>query len=268
MWQDQMVDRIKATLVDDAKVRALFLGGSFGKGVADAYSDIDLIAVVAPADQDAFNAGWKERLQSVAPIVFWNELVKGDRIFNAITDQWQRIDLYATDAEGLKRHGRDTLKSVFDKDDLYATLPETTPWSGPNKGFVTYIINEFIRIFGLLPVGVGRGEYLTCIAGIGMLRMLVFDLLTEEVERADKGGMLAWSRRFSAEQLEVLASIPAVVPERQSVITANLACARAFFPRARKMAARAGIEWPQAFEDAMWGYLGRELEIERATVGQ
>ena len=266
MWQDQMIGQIKTALIGDPKIRALFLGGSFGKGQADKYSDIDLIAVVAPDDQAQFNDKWKGRLQSIAPIVFWNELIKGDHIFNAITDQWQRVDLLATDAEALKKRGQDSLKPVFDKDDLYGTLPETVLWSGPNKGHVTYLIHEFIRILGLLAVGAGREEYLLCVAAVGLQRMLLFNLLSEEVELADKGGMLAWSRLLSKEQLDVLERIPAVAPTRQSVIEAHLACAKAFLPRARIMAKKLDIEWPHAFEDAAWSYLGRELDMEKPAV--
>jgi hypothetical protein len=268
MWQDQMIGQIGTALIEDPAVRALFLGGSFGKGQADRYSDIDLIAVVSPADQAQFNAQWKDRLQSIAPIVFWNELTTGDHVFNAITDQWQRIDLVTTDAEAMRRRGQDSLKPVFDKDGLLGTLPETIPWPGPSKGHVSHLIHEFIRVLGLFGVGAGREEYLTCVAGVDLLRMLLYNLLKEEVEVADKGGMLAWSRLLSREQLAALESIPAAAPTRQSLIEANLACAKAFLPRARRMAERLDIAWPQPFEDATWGYLKREAGIEKpASIG-
>ncbi|MBY3182578.1 hypothetical protein HFO24_12995 [Rhizobium laguerreae] len=146
---------------------------------------------------------------------------------------------------------------------MYDTLPATIPWSGPNKEYLTYLINEFIRVFGLLAVANGRGEYLLSVAGVDLLRMMLFNLLSEEVERADKGGMLAWSRRLSEEQLDLLATIPPAAPTRQSIIDAHLACASAFLPRARRMAERWEIEWPQRFEDATWRHLEREVGMKR-----
>ncbi|MER9303133.1 nucleotidyltransferase domain-containing protein [Mesorhizobium sp. M0293] len=263
MWQDEFIGKIGRALENDPSVMALFVGGSFGKGQADRYSDIDLIAIVARDDQAAFNAAWRQRLEAIAPVVFWNETGKDERLFNAITDQWQRIDLISTDAEALKKRGRDTLEPLIDRHGLYDSLPATIAWPGPNKGYVAYLINEFFRVFGLLSVAAGRQEYLLSVAGVELLRMMLFNLLSEEVERADKGGMLAWSRRLSEEQLGLLATIPPVAPTRQSIIAAHLACANAFVPRARKLAARWDIEWPQAFEDATWRHIEREVGLKR-----
>jgi len=261
VWQEQLIETIRKRLDDDPRVMALFLGGSFGKGQADAYSDIDLIAVVAADQQAGFANDWRQHLQAIAPIVFWNELDKGERIFNAITDQWQRIDLALVGPEALARRSRDGLKPLIDRHGLYDTLPATIDWAGPNKGHVNYLINEFFRVFGLLAVADGRGEYLLSVAGVDLLRMMLFNLLSEEVERADKGGMLAWKRRLSDEQLDLLAAIPAAAPTRQSIIDAHIACARAFLPRARRLAERYDIEWPEAFEDATWRHLEREVGI-------
>jgi len=263
VWQEQFVETIRQSLERDPAVMALFLGGSFGKGQADRFSDIDLIAIVARDDQAAFNASWRRRLEAIAPIVFWNEAGKEEYLFNAITDQWQRIDLICADVDALKKRSRDSLRPLIDRCGLYDTLPATLAWLGPNKGYVAYLINEFFRVFGLLAVAAGRREYLLSVAGVELLRMMLFNLLSEEVERADKGGMLAWSRRLSEEQLDLLATIPPVAPTRQSIIAAHLACASAFVPRARELAERWDIQWPQAFEDATWVHLEREVGMKK-----
>ncbi|AHF84216.1 DNA polymerase III subunit beta [Rhizobium leguminosarum bv. trifolii WSM1689] len=263
MWQEQFIEKIRQVVSGDPRVVGLFLAGSFGKGQADTYSDIDLLAVVARDDQAEFSGAWRQQLEKIAPIVFWNELGKEERVFNAITDQWQRIDLGVVDEGALKKRSQDSLKPLIDRHGLYDTLPATTPWSGPNKEYLTYLINEFIRVFGLLAVANGRGEYLLSVAGVDLLRMMLFNLLSEEVERADKGGMLAWSRRLSEEQLDLLATIPPAAPTRQSIIDAHLACASAFLPRARRMAERWEIEWPQRFEDATWRHLEREVGMKK-----
>lgn len=265
VWQDEFINRIRDTLEGDANVIGLFLGGSFGKGQADAYSDVDLVAVVARDDQVEFGRTWRQHLEAIAPVVFWNELQKEVRVINAITEEWQRIDLVLADEETFKNRSKDALRPLIDRQRLYDLLPATIPWPGPNKGYVSYLIKEFLRVFGLLAVVNGRREYLLSIAGVDLLRMMLFNLLSEEVERADKGGMLAWSRRLSAEQLSLLASIPPVAPTRESVVGAHLAAAVAFLPRARKLAERWDIEWPQAFEDATWKHLQREVGIARPT---
>jgi hypothetical protein len=263
MWQESLVDRIRCSLEQDTTILGLFLGGSLSKGQADIYSDIDLIAVVARDGHGVFRKIWRSRLEAIAPIVHWKELHREECVMNAITKEWQRVDLVVADEVTFRKRSQDSVKPLIDRNKLYDALPATIAWSGPNTGYVTDLINEFLRILGLLAVAVGREEYLLCIAGVDLLRMMLFNLLSEEVERADKGGMMAWNRRLSAEQRSLLATIPPVSPTRQSVIDAHLACAAAFLPRARKMAEKWAIEWPRAFEEVTWQYLERELGLTR-----
>ncbi len=263
MWQQPFIENISGALKDEPRLIGLFLGGSFGKGEADAYSDVDLLAIVAHDDQEDFASIWKQRLESLIPIIFWYELAKGARILNAIGEGWQRIDLVLADKAILAKYSKDSLRPLIDGQGLYGNLPDTIPWPGPNRGQISSLINEFIRILGLLPVGLRREEYQTCLMGQDLLRTSLFHLLTEEIERVDKGGMLAWSRRFSPEQLALLGSIPYASPTRQSIIDAQLAAATVFLPRARSLADKWNIEWPQAFEDATWKNLKATLGIEK-----
>lgn len=263
MWQTAMQAAISERLERDTRIEALFLGGSFGRGAGDRFSDVDLVAVVPPEHQEAVAADWKAVLGAITPVVFWNEFPRPVFITNAVTEDWQRVDLVIIDRSALQARSRDSLKPLFDRPGLYATLAETRPWQGLSKARVEGLIKEFIRIFGLLPVAIGRGEYLLGQAGVGLLRGMLADLLREEVERADKGGMLNWTKLYSAEQLALIASVPAPQPTRESIIEAHLACARAFLPRARQMAQRLDIVWSQEFEDAAWRHIERELGVSK-----
>lgn len=263
MWQTAMQAAIAERLEPDTRIEALFVGGSFGHGAGDRFSDVDLVAVVPPEHQEAVAADWRAVLGSIAPVVFWNEFPRPAFITNAVTEDWQRVDLLIIDRPTLLARSRDSLKPLFDRPGLYATLAETRPWQGPSKARVEGLIKEFIRVFGLLPVVIGRGEFLLAQAGVGLLRGILTDLLREEVERADKGGMLNWTKLYSAEQLALIASVPVPQPTRESIIAAHLTCARAFLPRARQLAGRISIAWPQNFEDAAWRHIERELGVVR-----
>jgi hypothetical protein len=263
LWQMAMQAAIAERLEADMRVEALFLGGSLGRGAGDRFSDVDLVAVVPSEHQEAVAADWKAVLGAIAPVVFWNEFPRAAFISNAVTEEWQRVDLMIIDRPGLLARSRNSLKPLFDRPGLYTTLAETRPWHGPSKARVEGLIKEFIRIFGLLPVTIGRGEFLLGQAGVGLLRGMLADLLREEVERADKGGMLNWTKLYSPEQLALIASVPAPQPTRECIIEANLACAYAFLPRARRMAEHLGITWPQNFEDAAWRHIERELGVAR-----
>ena len=63
-----------------------------GRGTADAWSDVDLLAIVAHEHREAVMDGWRSTLETIAPIVFFNRLPWAP-VLNAITEDWLRIDL-------------------------------------------------------------------------------------------------------------------------------------------------------------------------------
>ncbi len=265
MWQEPFIEAINRDFNDDPLLSALFLGGSFGRDEADAFSDADFVAVVAMEHHADFAAAWRRRVEAIIPIVFWYEARAGGPVYNAIGKGWERIDLLITDSEGVRHRSKQGTRVLIDHAGIYEKLPDTIDWTGPDKARVSFLIAEFIRVLGLLPVTLGRKEYLTVRAGLDMQRMALFQLLSEEVERFDKGGMLAWSRRLSPEQLVLLEQLPEANLTQQSLIDANLAVAAAFLPRARALAERWDIEWPTQFEAATWTHLQQSLNIQIPT---
>ncbi len=265
MLQDQLIQAISSALLNLEDLRALFLVGSFGKGIADAYSDIDFLAIVEEGKKADFPSIWRTTLESITPVVFWNRRPIGGTLINAVTADWLRCDLVIPSDNRLSNRSKDTVRVLIDRDGLYETLPPHLSYEGPNTGRVTYLINEFIRVLGLLSVGMGRSEYFLGTVGAGLLRDHLASLLVEETAIPDPGGALHLSRLLSADQMQVLTSLPFPKPERTSIIEAHLATARAFMPRARSMAARLDIPWPQPFEEATLRHLrrvfGAEFEV-------
>lgn len=249
MNQQDLIAAIKAPM-DIEAVRGLFLAGSYGRGTADEWSDVDLIAVVAPDQERMVADHWRAALQQITPIVFWNELQRGVIVLNAISEEWLRCDLTVVTAKDFGRRAKDTVKPLIDRDGIYATLPDSLPPKEPDTGTVRYLIHEFIRMLGLLPVAVGRAEYVTMVLGVGMMRGHLEALLMQDVTAPDPGGILHQSKLLSPEQMQLLRSLPYPGPERDAVIDANFAIAREFMPRARAMAKRLDIVWPEAFEAA------------------
>lgn len=83
-----------------------------------------------------------------------------------------------------------------------------------------------------------------------MMRGHLETLLMQDVTHPDPGGILHQSKLLAPEQMQLLASLPYPGPEREAVIEANFEIARQFMPRARAMARRLGIAWPEEFEAA------------------
>ena len=53
------IERIRRGMQDEPGIRALFLAGSHGSGKADAYSDIDFVALAEEGDHAAVVAAWR-----------------------------------------------------------------------------------------------------------------------------------------------------------------------------------------------------------------
>ena len=250
MDQRQLIAAIAESFAEDTALRGLFLSGSFGSGRADAWSDVDLLAVLAPDDFAPFEERWREALQAIMPVVFWNRIDSPMPVLNAVTEDWTRCDIQLAPNAIPPRKAQDTLKPLIDRGSLLDALPATLPPVEPSRGKVVWMVNEFIRVLGLTHVGVGREEWVTCTRGATILRDLLIDLMVEAHALVDPGGILHLKRNLDADEMALLAALPPLSATRQSILDYNAAATRLFLPRARALMARLGAPWPQAFEDA------------------
>jgi hypothetical protein len=256
MDQHAFIARITPLLEPDLRVRALFLSGSFGRGTDDAFSDVDLVALVDPSEHQSFAGAWRGTLEQIAPVVHFFQ-VPFAPVWSSITDRWLRCDLMLVAPTGFNR-AQDQLKPLIDRDGIYPALPPVTPPHRLDPARLAGLIAEFIRVLGLLPVADGRGEYELAAVGSGLLRGMLTDLLVMETGR-ERGGMLHLSRVLDPDRMDVLLGLPVAQPRRDSAIAAQLALARVFVPRAKALAAAHGVAWPEAFEAATRANLARAL---------
>jgi hypothetical protein len=180
MTRDQLIAAVTAKAEADDRVLGLFLSGSLGAGTADAWSDADFVVAVAPENQPAFVAeaeGWA----SVAPLVMWKPPYPGLPLFTAVTDDWVRFDLTVT-VPGRLMGAKDRWRALVDKAGLFESLPDTLPPRPPEPAQVEAIVVEFIRMLGLLPVGVGRGEFAVGVSGVSLMRQQVIALMLLELD--------------------------------------------------------------------------------------
>jgi hypothetical protein len=243
-------------------IRALALGGSYGAGLADAYSDLDFLVVADDGPTDAIVALWREAVARTGEIVLWRDRQVKPSLVNAITADWLRIDAEIATPAQMAGRSRSGLSVLFDRDGMFAAPPEATAKPAPNPGRLLWQIEEFLRILGLLPLAMGRAEYFNSVTGLFFLRNLIVDLLVEETDAPHRGGALHLNRLITAEQKQALAALPPLVAERDALIAAYLAHAALYLPRARRMAKRRGVDWPERFETATWAHLAAALGVE------
>jgi predicted nucleotidyltransferase len=260
--QQDLLGAIQRVLEGDRAIDAAWLGGSLGRGAGDAFSDVDVVALVAQAPAAEVGMRYAREAALIAEPALVQPLY-GARLLNVVTTDWRRFDISFVEAGELGRFDANRLKPLFNRGDrspprgtgeAYHATPET----------VLPLITEYLRVLGLLVVALGRQEYILGLSGLEILRRLTVDLMLEEngVGPADRGGALHRNPFLTAEQRAELAALPPLSANRASVIETNGAFAAIFLPRARRLAAQIGMTWPKDFEAATRRHLERGLGLE------
>ena len=258
--QSDLLDRLTRALGQDSRIQALWLHGSLAHGGGDAWSDIDLVAQVDPADQagclkdyNASHPGLPERVHTLE--------VYGC-IINSVTSTWERFDIvFLPETQIRKTYGAE-LKPLSGAAVQLDPKPEAETASG-TAARVEALILEFLRVLGLGPVAVGRGEWIVGQQGHSLLRDMTVNLMLEGngVPRAARGAKRL-NEYLTPEQQMALEAITPPAANRESLVESQAAIGRLFLGEARSVAARMGIDWPEAFEAATRRHLNAELSLE------
>ncbi|HEY7781714.1 MAG TPA: hypothetical protein VIC85_16050 [Ktedonobacterales bacterium] len=261
------VARAANTLAGDERVWALWLTGSLAAGTGDAWSDVDLRAAI---HADAFAAlrdgtrRWRDLVETVAPVV-WARRWPGppdELILGAITTKYVRFDLVLQSADDLRPRHLVAARALFDKDGLAERLTLTVPEARDPLAALPEVVDEFIRLVGMLPIVVGRDDVPIGMEGqMGLHGLLIALLLMEGGIDRMASGKRHVAALLDAEQRAVLASVPTLAPTMASVVEGRLAYARIFLPRARRLMAAHGLTYPQAFEDTTRAHLVATLGV-------
>lgn len=245
----RLIGRITEVLRDEPRVRAAWLAGSRGRGDDDEHSDVDVWLVVEADERAGFLADWPALVDRVTPTVLRQRVGRAP-VFTHVTPEWLRFDVSVGTTGEVAERSRDGLAVLFDRDGLAAGLAPPTGPTSPDPDRITALATEFLRVLGLLPVVLGRAEYVVGVSGAALLRQKVIELMVEDTTAPDRGGALKLASLLPPERLDALAALPAAVADRDSVVAAHLAYARAFLPLAREIADRTGARWPSELDDA------------------
>ena len=259
--QQSLVDTIRGVLEADAEIEAAWLAGSLGRGGGDAYSDIDILALAKEGTVAAVARHYLRDVARIAEPALVNALYGGS-ILNVVTRDWRRFDIVFIEAADLARYDAARLTPLFNRGDRHPPSPPATPYRA-DPDTVQKLVNEYLRILGLLVVALGREEYLLGLTGLGLMRGLTIDLMLEEndVAPADRGGALRRNPLLTEDQRRDLHTLTPVAATRDGLIAANVALTAIFLPRARRLTKRVGAPWPEVFEAATSEHLKRNLGL-------
>jgi hypothetical protein len=255
-----LMGTVVAWAEDQKAIRGLFVSGSVAQGTADAYSDLDLVAI---ADQDAVEDLLENAhnvIDEAESIIIEHRLRPGDiRVLSVVTDKWHRIDIAFGDTDsGILQQA---LMPIFDPDALYDGAPAANAPPPLVADQVIRLSKEFLRILGLFVVGLGRNDVHAGHDGANLLRNMLIELFLMEPPFRIRPGPKKLLPALTDEQQEILKTLPAIADNLAVLIAFSTAVAAVFLPRARRLTETLGGAWPIAAERATRTYLHGTIEM-------
>lgn len=263
MHQQNLIDRLTEFLKRMTEIGGAFLGGSHGRDEADAFSDVDVYAVVTDSENipDTFK-NLANAITGVAPILYSQALANA-RTINCITDDWLRFDITVVTGFELGFLARGQVKPLFDRLGITdAVMSATQPPYQRSPDDLVADVNEFIRILGLSVVVRHRDDLVVAQTGTNLMRDILIRTMLSENGPHPVRGVLALSRSLTPAQQTELTQLPAAEANWPAIENRTKAIATAFFPRARRLATRLKAKWPDKFEQATKKYLSQEIGFE------
>lgn len=253
-----LLEALVAVADPDDRIRAMWLGGSVARGVADAGSDLDVLLAVRDEARADFEAGWRDWLDSIAPILLAEQVPGVSGIFATTTVECLRLDIVIEAVDELARTSYRTRLAVFDRDGLTERIPAAEPEPGPDRERIRALVHEFYRQQAIFPAAVvAREDWLLGVVAVHEMQRLLFQVFVACNAPLPPMGVKQWSSRLTAEQRAVLAELPQPTATRDEVIAAMVAVRRAFREYGRRVTESVGVDWPDDVDAAVTAYWRR-----------
>ncbi len=269
--QEALIRRATRVFEDDPRVLAAYLVGGFALGQADAFSDVDLQCIVSTESVPDLASTWRDLASSVAEPVHiepFGQIMGG--VF--ITADWLHFDVVFHEVGSVDPMAVEGMIPLVDKAGLLP--PEAVP-RPDRRGEPFYprriVEGFFLYMLGNVVAAIGRDEPIPASNGVISMRDigLVSLMLAEQGHRSIRehsfGNPFPFTKRLRTyltdEQNDVLGSLQPVEASIDSAIDGFVALAQVFIPRARRLAARTGTQWPAAFERASVEYFERMVGV-------
>lgn len=257
--QHEFLADLQQKLAADPQIEAAWLAGSFGRGNADRYSDIDLHLLVN--DASGFRAGARAWLEALRPLVLYKVIFDGQMI-NALTAAGLRIDLWLHASAPAHALDPASHRVLIDRAGaLRLEAPAPAP-PDPAQLSATLLaqIEEFWRCIALLPTVIGRRELLVAFTGLNVELTLATDLLLAGYGRTRERGVKVLNAYLGDERrAELEAALQLQGLHAESLVMAHMALAGVIRAHGPLLAARHGFTYPRELEEAVLRYVAYEL---------
>jgi predicted nucleotidyltransferase len=246
----ELLARVVEMLAADERVRAVWLSGSVGRGVADAGSDLDLVVTATDARPFRDPAAWV-----VVDAVITIPIPGRGLAFT--TREGLRLDVVAETPDELASSPYSDRLRVLDLDGF--TLPAPVgERRGPDAGRMRALVTEFLRQSAIFPAAVvAREDWLLGQVAVQNYQRMLYDLLVESNQPLPPMGVKQWSSRLTPEQRDLMVSLPAPAADRESVVGAMTAVRAVLRRHGRAALEAAGGAWPDEVDAALAVYWER-----------
>ena len=245
-------------LAAEARVQCVLVTGSLATGLADRYRDLDLSVVVNNADAHRRALGRLARSHRRSGVFGHADPRAGTGVHRRDRGLAARRRP-ARAACGRHPPTAPAAPGGFRPRPLRerTTRRRQAPPPAPRP-----LVEEFLRVLGLLDVVMGRGEYFVGTQGFMLLRQYLVELFHAENGQPHTGGAKRVTHTLTAEQAALLATQPPLNGDREAVIAGHLAAAHVFLPRARRLLDQQHLPWPTTFAAATRRHLQRTLNLD------
>jgi predicted nucleotidyltransferase len=252
-----LYQRAVTVLAADERVRAVWLGGSVARGVADAGSDLDLIVAIDDESLEGFQDDRPRWLEAIAPTVLRR---LAETYVHCVTATGERFDVVVEPVSALRETPFRHRMPVHDPDGLHALVPAPAPPRGPDVAKMRSVAEEFLRQQSVFPAAVvAREDWLLGVVGVQQAQLMLYELFEEANQPLPPMGVKQWSAKLTPEQRGVLAGLRNPQPERADLVEAMRAAAAAWRTHGRAALEAAGGAWPEELDAAVAAYWERAL---------
>lgn len=245
----------------DARVLGTWLEGSFAKGTADRYSDIDIHLLVAEENKEAFQQGLESWLSDIHPLVLFKNTFPG-QMMTCITTAGLRVDvwLHAGDTIVLERTEAHLLSAV--EGCIQFKEARRDQKSKDVSSVLNQHFNEFWRVLSILPTALGREEYISGFMGTTFAVMSLTEvLIVGSGNQRNRGikNINDFLPQVLRKEIEDALTIPSI--NRESIAKAPLRLTAIMQRYGPDIAKQHEVTYPLALEKAVLNYISRELQI-------
>jgi len=257
---EEFIERFTQRAAQHAAVLAAWLAGSFGRGNADRYADVDAHLLIAPERKSAFQEEVEPWLAAIRPLVLFRTMFDGGMI-NAMTVDGLRLDVWMHAGEQMALGG-EAVRVLYDKGDYLdlTTSAHAAPDTTERVAALERQMVEFWRMIAMLPTVLGRNERIVAFQGLGFELGPLNEVLIARAGRTRETGIKRLNTFVSDESRRALEDALRVDElTLPALARAHLRLAALMRRVGPAVAATHGFVYPHELEQTVVRYVSDEL---------